>query len=154
MVTFEELKGIADSMGISYSPNIKFETLCKRVEDAQGFAFEDDEAQTENENLTEDTVEKPKKAKKTVQEIIKENERKNKQTKIVRITMVDKREASTATNAFFSNGNIQMDIPLDTFVEMPVVLIKQAEDAKAVIHVKVGDKTQKKLVKKYVVEYK
>lgn len=85
---------------------------------------------------------------------IKEQERENIKTQVVKITMVDKREASTATHAYFSTGNVAMNVPLDVWVEMPYILIQQAENSKALSHVESGDTTIPRLQKRYVVEYR
>ena len=78
----------------------------------------------------------------------------NRKTKIVKIAMVDKRESAYATSAYFSTGDIAMRVPLDIWVEMPIILIKMAEDAQALVHIESGGLTTSKFQKKYVVEYK
>ena len=86
--------------------------------------------------------------------ITKKIDRESRKTQVVRLTMVDKREASTATDAYFNNGTLATRVPLDTWVEMPNGLIELAEIAKAVIHVESNGVTMPKLTKKYVVDYK
>ena len=91
---------------------------------------------------------------KSILEQIKEQEKENLQTVVVKLSMVDKREASTATHAYFSTGDHGMTIPLDVFVELPKILVAMAEDARAVTHIEQNGSVVTKLQKKYVVEYK
>lgn len=86
--------------------------------------------------------------------IIAAQRKKNAESVVVKVTMVDKREASTATSAYFNNGTFGMRVPLDTFVEMPRILVMQAEKAKALTHIQTDSGSIPKLQKKYVVEYK
>lgn len=86
--------------------------------------------------------------------LIKEMERENLKTEVVRISMVDKKEAATATSAYFSTGNVAMKVPLDTYVEMPKILIQQAKEAKCIIGKKKGQETVPTESPKYVVAYK
>jgi len=122
---------------------------------------EEDEDDTVTTTVTTTTTESIKGTKPKVEDPkiaairnIKLQERENMQTKVVKIAMVDKREASTATHAYFSTGNIAMNIPLDVFVEMPKILIKQAEESMALVHVDNNGTTIPKLQKRYVIEYK
>ena len=89
-----------------------------------------------------------------VKQVSKEQERENLKPVVVKISCVDKREASIATHAYFSTGNVSMNIPLDVWVEMPNILVQLAEEARAVTHVDSNGITEPKLTKKYVVEYK
>ena len=142
--SFEELKQEADELGLTYSPNIGKAKLEEKIEQRYKEIEESSEVSTKGALATR------KEALKIIAEQIVEN----KKTKVVKITMVDKREASTATHAYFSNGDVSLNIPLDVWVEMPNILIQLAEEARAVIHVDSNGITEPKLTKKYVVEYK
>ena len=149
--SFEELKQEADELGLTYSPNIgkakleeKIEQRYKEIEESS------DSAESNTRVSTKGALAARKEALKIIAEQIVEN----KKTKVVKITIVDKREASTATHAYFSNGDVSLNIPLDVWVEMPNILVQLAEEARAVIHVDSNGITEHKLTKKYVVEYK
>ena len=142
--SFEELKQEADELGLTYSPNIGKAKLEEKIE----------QRYKETEESSEVSTKGALAARKEALKIIAEQIVANKKTKVVKITMVDKREASTATHAYFSNGDISLNIPLDVWVEMPNILIQLAEEARAVIHVDSNGITEPKLTKKYVVEYK
>ena len=142
--SFEELKQEADELGLTYSPNIGKAKLEEKIEQRYKEIEESSEVSTKGALA----------ARKEALKIIAEQIVENKKTKVVKITMVDKREASTATHAYFSNGDVSLHIPLDVWVEMPNILIQLAEEARAVIHVDSNGITEPKLTKKYVVEYK
>ena len=142
--SFEELKQEADELGLTYSPNIGKAKLEEKIEQRYKEIEESSEVSTKGALATR------KEALKIIAEQIVEN----KKTKVVKITMVDKREASTATHAYFSNGDVSLNIPLDVWVEMPNILVQLAEEARAVTHVDSNGITEHKLTKKYVVEYK
>ena len=142
--SFEELKQEADELGLTYSPNIGKAKLEEKIEQRYKEIEESSEVSTKGALA----------ARKEALKIIAEQIVENKKTKVVKITMVDKREASTATHAYFSNGDISLNIPLDVWVEMPNILIQLAEEARAVTHVDSNGITEPKLTKKYVVEYK
>lgn len=144
MSKLEELKVEADEAGVTYSVNIGEAGLQKKLE-----AFYDKDVTPVVEVITETEVV-------SHAELIKAMERENKKTRVVKLTMVDKREASTATDAYFSSGTVSMRVPLDTFVEMPVLLIERAKSAKALIHKKVADDrfSVPSFAPKYVVEFK
>ena len=142
--SFEELKQEADELGLTYSPNIGKAKLEEKIE----------QRYKETEESSEVSTKGALAARKEALKIIAEQIVENKKTKVVKITMVDKREASTATHAYFSNGDVSLNIPLDVWVEMPNILIQLAEEARAVIHVDSNGITEPKLTKKYVVEYK
>ena len=149
--SFEELKQEADELGLTYSPNIGKAKLEEKIEQRYKEIEESSDSVESNTRVsTKGALATRKEALKIIAEQIVEN----KKTKVVKITMVDKREASTATHAFFSNGDVSLHIPLDVWVEMPNILVQLAEEARAVIHVDSNGITEPKLTKKYVVEYK
>ena len=149
--SFEELKQEADELGLTYSPNIGKAKLEEKIEQKYKEIEESSDSVESNTRVsTKGALATRKEALKIIAEQIAEN----KKTKVVKITMVDKREASTATHAYFSNGDVSLNIPLDVWVEMPNILIQLAEEARAVTHVDSNGVTEPKLTKKYVVEYK
>ena len=150
--SFEELKQEADELGLTYSPNIgkakleeKIEQKYKEIQEAP-----DPVESSPKKVSTKGALDTKKEALRVIAEQIAEN----KKARVVKITMVDKREASTATHAYFSNGDVSLNIPLDVWIEMPNILIQLAEEARAVTHVDSNGVTEPKLTKKYVVEYK
>ena len=149
--SFEELKQEADELGLTYSPNIGKAKLEEKIEQRYK---EIEESSDSVESNTRVSTKGALAARKEALKIIAEQIAENKKTKVVKITMVDKREASTATHAYFGNGDVSLHIPLDVWVEMPNILIQLAEEARAVIHVDSNGITEPKLTKKYVVEYK
>ena len=149
--SFEELKQEADELGLTYSPNIGKAKLEEKIEQKYKEIEESSDSVESNTRVsTKGALATRKEALKIIAEQIAEN----KKTKVVKITMVDKREASTATHAYFSNGDVSLNIPLDVWIEMPNILIQLAEEARAVTHVDSNGITEPKLTKKYVVEYK
>lgn len=149
--SFEELKQEADELGLTYSPNIGKAKLEEKIEQRYKEIEESADSVESNTRVsTKGALATRKEALKIIAEQIAEN----KKTKVVKITMVDKREASTATHAYFSNGDVSLHIPLDVWVEMPNILVQLAEEARAVTHVDSNGITEPKLTKKYVVEYK
>ena len=149
--SFEELKQEADELGLTYSPNIGKAKLEEKIEQKYKEIEESSDSVESNTRVsTKCALATRKEALKIIAEQIAEN----KKTKVVKITMVDKREASTATHAYFSNGDVSLHIPLDVWVEMPNILVQLAEEARAVTHVDSNGITEPKLTKKYVVEYK
>ena len=149
--SFEELKQEADELGLAYSPNIGKAKLEEKIEQRYKEIEESSDSVESNTRVsTKGALDTKKEALRVIAEQIAEN----KKTRVVKITMVDKREASTATHAYFSNGDVSLNIPLDVWVEMPNILIQLAEEAKAVTHVDSNGVTEPKLTKKYVVEYK
>ena len=149
--SFEELKQEADELGLTYSPNIGKAKLEEKIEQKYKEIEESSDSVESNTRVsTKGALATRKEALKIIAEQIAEN----KKTKVVKITMVDKREASTATHAYFSNGDVSLNIPLDVWIEMPNILIQLAEEARAVTHVDSNGVTEPKLTKKYVVEYK
>ena len=149
--SFEELKQEADELGLTYSPNIGKAKLEEKIEQRYK---EIEESSDSVESNTRVSTKGALAARKEAIKIIAEQIAENKKTKVVKITMVDKREASTATHAYFSNGDVSLHIPLDVWVEMPNILVQLAEEARAVTHVDSNGITAPKLTKKYVVEYK
>ena len=149
--SFEELKQEADELGLTYSPNIGKAKLEEKIEQKYKEIEESSDSVESNTRVsTKGALATRKEALKIIAEQIAEN----KKTKVVKITMVDKREASTATHAYFSNGDVSLNIPLDVWIEMPNILIQLAEEARAVTHVDSNGVTEPRLTKKYVVEYK
>ena len=149
--SFEELKQEADELGLTYSPNIGKAKLEEKIEQKYK---EIEESSDSVESNTRVSTKGALAAKKEALKIIAEQIAENKKARVVKITMVDKREASTATHAYFSNGDVSLNIPLDVWIEMPNILIQLAEEARAVTHVDSNGVTEPKLTKKYVVEYK
>ena len=158
--TLEELKQEAEELGIVFQKNIGAARLAEKIEE---FYTKDSEENTElsgvKEVEAEDETESQTKTRvadlrKEALRTIKEQERANMETEIVRVTMVDRREASTATHAYFGTGDTAVNIPLDTFVEIPRIIVDLAKRAKALTHVDKNGMTVSKLAPKYVVEYK
>jgi pyridoxal biosynthesis lyase PdxS len=169
----DELKNEAITLGISFSPNIGEAKLQGKIDDYYAEEAASNSAPVE---VIEEEVEaapepvvtsakggtaKPRTVEQIKRDavargkkIMADSIRADKRTEIVKLTMVDKREASTATDAYFNNGNTAMRVPLDVFVEIPKGLIRMAESAKALIHMTGEKGTFSKLTKKYVVEYK
>lgn len=155
----EEIRNEADQLGIKYAPNLgaaklqaKIDEKYAELENETNGEVEVAEVKADDEGDKEDT---PKKAvKMDARAIIREQEKANKKTKIVKVSMVDKRESSYATSVYYSTGGVGMRIPLDTFCEVPVILIKLIEDAKSLVHAEVDGNTVSKYQKKFVVEYK
>lgn len=150
--TIEDLKLEADTLGITYSGNIGIAKLQEKID-----AFYEAESKTATiaEVKEEDTSEDKTPTRfRGVKDAIRQLEIDNAKTEVVKLTMIDKREASTATDAYFSNGNYAMRVPLDVWVEMPKILIDMAEKAKGMVHMETDMGSIPKLAKKYVVEYK
>ena len=152
--TLEELKEEADALGIKYSANIGAAKLQEKIDEYD--AKLDAEVNGVVEPVSGAAAVTPCNqlfvlvAKLAITAL----EDENKKTKVVKISMVDKRESAYATSAYFSTGDIAMRIPLDIFVEMPIILIHMAETAQALVHIESGGVTASKFQKKYVVEYK
>lgn len=155
--TIEDLKLEADALGITYMKNIGADKLQAKID---AYYEADSKANTvvAEEKIDEPEVEEKKAkietAKKSALEIIREQERANMESVIIKVTMVDKREASTATHAYFGTGDVAMNVPLDIFVEVPKIIARMAEDAKALVHMQTEHGAVPKMQKKYVVEYK
>jgi len=150
----DEVKQEAKELGITFKGNIAKADLEAKIEE---YYKKDSEANTAPIETSEEIEEeKPKgsNSRKEALAVIAKQIAEAKKTKIVKITMVDKREASTATDAYFGNGSLGTKVPLDVFVELPIALIVQAENAKAVGSQVIGGKTITKTSKKYVLEYK
>lgn len=150
--TIEDLKLEADTLGIQYSPNIGVSKLQAKIDEYY-------ETESKTAAISTPVKENNKDVKITnsraeALRIIKNQELENSKTAIVKLTMVDKREASTATEAYFNNGDLAMRVPLDVFVEMPIALIEMAKKAEALIHMETNGLTVSKMTPKYVVEYK
>ena len=157
--TIEDLKLEADELGITYVKNIGAAKLQAKIDEfyeADSKSADIATTKDEEDDIAEELTSKSTVAKNKMDaiRIIKEQERVNAESVIVKLTMVDRREASTATDAYFGNGNYGMKVPLDTWVEMPRILVNMAEEAKAIIHKEIDGKSVSSMVKKYVVEYK
>lgn len=150
----KELKQEADELGITYSANIGAAKLASKIEEWYAKESAENTTPVEIDETKQEAMDRKALAKQEALKIIKAQEKANMETKVVKISMVDKREASIATHAYFSTGDISMNIPLDVFVEMPKILIYMAERAKAMTHIEQNGETVTKLQKKYVVEYK
>jgi hypothetical protein len=153
MEEIEKLKEEATSLGISFSPNIGAAKLQEKIDQYYESIDEDSKDVPSVQVKAEVVNSEPDTPRVAAMKAIREQEKRARETRIVKITMVDKRESSFATHAYFSSGGIQMNVPLDIFVEMPRLLINQAEKAKALVHIESKGKTEHKLQKKYVVEY-
>ncbi len=156
--TLEDLKLEADSLRVTYSANIGAAKLQGKIDayyDNESKSADITTAKVEDEK---DEVATAKTSKMTARQKalaeIKKLEIENAKTDIVKVTMVDKRESSTATDAYFSNGNYAMKIPLDVWVEMPKILIDRAENEKCMSHRETDSGAVAVYTKKYVVEYK
>ena len=147
--TIEDLKLEADTLGIQYSAQIGAAKLQAKIDE-----YYENESKSADIAIPNELTAKAANSRIEALRIIKEQELENSKTVIVKITMVDKREASTATEAYFNNGDLAMRVPLDVFVEMPKALVTMAEDAQALIHMEVNGNSVSKMTKKYVVEYK
>lgn len=178
--TLEDLKQEATELGIEFSDRIGAKTLKERIE-----AFYDEQSKgatgaevSGNIDDTPKTRETPTTEKEKVidfksmsideikealadnpsymhQVITKKIDLEAREPVVVRIAMVDKREASSATDAYFNNGAFAMRVPLDQFVEMPKALVELAESMQVLAHNKDSNGNSiAKYVKKYVVEYK
>ena len=150
--TIEDLKLEADTLGLTYSPQMGMAKLQAKIDEyyeneSKAAVVEIVTTGTPSENQTAN-------AKLKAMQIIKEQERANAESVVIKLTMVDKREASTATDAYFNNGDFQMRVPLDIFSEVPKILATVAEEAQALIHKEVNGLTVSSYTKKYVVEYK
>lgn len=154
----EDLKLEATSLGIEYNQRIGYDKLKDKVDEHYDNESKANSVPVEvKEEPKEDTKEqKPGKVdpRQEALMVIKKQQAEGKKTQVVKITMVDKREASTALAAYFNDGNQAMRVPLDTYVEMPKYLIDQAENARAVTHMETPNGGVSKYTKKYVVEYK
>ena len=150
--SIEELKEEADALGIKYSANIGAAKLQEKIDEYD--AKLDTEVNGVVEPVKVATSEGKPMNDFEARLAIKVLEDANKQSKVVKISMVDKRESAYATSAYFSTGDIAMRVPLDVFVEMPAILIHMAETAQALVHIESNGVTHSKFQKKYVVEYK
>lgn len=157
----EEIKQEATEIGLTFNDRIGAKTLQERIDahyerdsKANAVAVIEDEDPVEVEETEAEAKKRGAKDVKNIKAVIAALEAENRLTDIVKLTMVDKREASTATSARFSNGNMQMEVPLDVFVEMPRLLIFQAEKAEAMISMEKDGTSVSRMAKKYVIEYK
>lgn len=176
-LNLEELKQEATELGVEFSDRIGAKTLKDRID-----KFYEKEAESADIVSVEDIVEvkevvadtKAKKRESDLLEldideikkqlvgepalmhkiVMKKIDIEARKTQIVKLTMVDKREASTATDTYFNNGTLAMRVPLDVYVEMPNGLIEAAEAARSVIHIESNGVTTYKYTKKFVVDYK
>lgn len=160
MTEIEALKAEATELGIKFNPNIGADKLQAKID---ALKSEDSEESTITDKTEKDIDEAKivmghtavKKAIDPRQEallVIKKQELENRKSIVVKISMVDKIEASTATSWYFGTGSTAMNVPLDTWVEMPKILVEMAEDATSSAHMDGLDRPKR--VKKFVVEYK
>ncbi len=162
MSKIEELKNEADELGVSYSANIGEAKLQSRIDEFYSKESNNSGAViAEVKEEVEEVVETPTKtkpskltAKQRHRAAIAKMEAENMETSVVKVMCVDKVEASTATDAYFSNGDVGMRVPLDVFIELPNILITQIRDAKTTVHVKTSNGAVPKDGKRYIVEYK
>ena len=152
--TLEELKEEADALGIKYSANIGASKLQEKIDEYDAKLDAEVNGVVEPVAVAADVTPGKKMSEVEARLAIKALEDENKKSKVVKISMVDKRESAYATSAYFSTGDIAMRIPLDVFVEMPAILVHMAETAQALVHIESGGVTTSKFQKKYVVEYK
>ena len=151
-----ELKLEADGLNIEYNKNISTKNLQAKID-----AFYESDSKAAVAESVVDSTETKEEAKDartagimSAKQIIAKQEADNMKTKVIKVTMVDRREASTATDLQISNGDAGMRIPLDVFVEVPVILIELIDDMKALGHQEVDGISVYKMTKKYVIEYK
>lgn len=153
--TIEELREEADALGIKYNANISAAKLQEKINEYDAKLDAEVNGVVEPVAVAAAVAPNSKAAAELeARRVIKAQEDANKLCKVVKIAMVDKRESSIATSAYFSTGDIAMRVPLDVYVEMPIILIQMAEEAKALIHVESNGVMGHKFQKKYVVEYK
>lgn len=152
MKDIEDLKNEAEALGITYSANIGAAKLQAKIDafydaDSVGHKVEVEATPAEKKEIRAND-------EKSAMAIIKEQERANLESIVIKLTMVDRREASTATDAYFGNGDVAMNIPLDTWVEVPRIIAMMADEARAITHMESDSGSVPKSVKKFVVEYK
>lgn len=152
MKDIEDLKNEAEALGITYSANIGASKLQAKIDafydaDSAGHKVEVEATPAEKKEIRAND-------EKSAMAIIKEQERANLESIVIKLTMVDRREASTATDAYFGNGDVAMNIPLDTWVEVPRIIAMMADEARAITHMESDSGSVPKSVKKFVVEYK
>jgi hypothetical protein len=152
MKDIEDLKNEAEALGITYSANIGAAKLQAKIDafydaDSAGHKVEVEATPAEKKEIRAND-------EKSAMAIIKEQERSNLESIVIKLTMVDRREASTATDAYFGNGDVAMNIPLDTWVEVPRIIAMMADEARAITHMESDSGSVPKSVKKFVVEYK
>lgn len=159
-LNLEDLKREADELGLTYNERIGAAKLKAKIDEHYASLDKDGADKAVVVEKADDEETKPETGKKedprlAALRIIKEQERKNREPIVVKITMVDKREASYAKSAYFNTGSTAMRVPLDTWVEMPKILVDMAENAKALVHIEQSNGTSiNRMQKKYVVEYK
>lgn len=180
--TLDELKEEATELDIEFSDRIGAKTLSERIEAHYKKLDEEtngevEVAETKEEAKPVETVSAVDKKSAEISELMKleiseikeklkddpkymhmviskKIGKRAKEGVVVKLTMVDKREASTATDAYFSNGAMAMRVPLDVYVEMPRALVEQVEAAVTRVHSVENGETRTKRAKKYVVDYK
>jgi len=153
-VELEELKTEADSLGITYSANIGAKKLQEKIDEFYANESKTNSSTVEVKEEVGEEIPKGETARQRALRIIKQQEIENRKTVVVKLSCVDKREASTATHAYFSSGATSLNVPLDVYVEMPKILVDLAERAQALVHVDKDGLTMSKMQKRYVVEYK
>jgi len=172
MRDIEELKDEAASLGIPFSPNIGAAKLQEKLDAYYAQLNENGEpvdTAEEEEEVATPVVAVPVNstpvatkvgAKETpsarIKRLLQEDNKKRNQPRLVKVSVVDKREASTATTVYVGNAADGYRIPVDTFVELDGWAVAQLEKATFVNHITnpATGLSSAKLTKKYVLEYK
>jgi len=157
--TIEDLRLEADELGIQYPKNTGAAKLQTKIDEFYDAESEDSIVEQIAEVDGEDTVAvdgKKTKAQARIEalQVIKAQERKNSKAVVIKLTIVDKRESSTATDAYLGNGDFGMKVPLDTWVEVPSILAALAEQKEVPVHKVIDGKSSVVMGKQYVVEHK
>ena len=149
-IELDELKTLADELGITYPKNIGVAKLQEKI---------DAENQTADDSVEVPAVEVEPVLEKLVEATIKETpdekfrrqsaERRiaAKKTRVVTITNLDKRDNDKTTSAWLSAGDLAYPVPLDVAVELPIALITVAKNLKIMNHVDDGSGTGNKMNK-------
>ena len=149
--TLEDVRLEADALGIKYAKN---EGVARLQEKIDTWYENESKANTAPVEVKEEAKAPRSGSKMDVIRQLKEMEKANLETVVVKVSCVDKREASVATHAYYNTGDVGFNIPLDIFVEIPKILVSLIDEAKAMVHIEQNGETVTKLQKKYVVEYK
>lgn len=151
--TMEELKQEAAELGLSFKGNISKKELSALIDEA--YDKESEGSVVKEKFASTKAVNSPEAAVAAARAKIAKANNEAKKTDIVKIVMTDKREASSAHSVYLNNGLSSAKVPLDVFVEIPVGLIRVAQNKKCLVHVDDGKgSSTPKEVNKYVVEYK
>lgn len=145
----ETLKEKATGLGIKFSANIGVAKLQEKIDEATAA-----EVEVETVEEVKPAVAEVVTPKVTPAQALKKAAIKNRKPIIVKITMVDKVEASTAQSYYFGTGDTSIKVPLDVWAEVPWILVDMAEKAITTIHMETPEGSVRKPTKKFVVEYK